>query len=362
MEFRYIPVELLDDHEENTIFRMDDGNLEHLAKAVKSRGILQPLLVRAKPDGRYRVIAGHRRKMAALLAGLKEVPCIVRYDDSEGGEADDEVDLVLANLHMRELKPMERARAHKVLYEHYRRKYSREGGDEEDKDFEGYLREIGLSKKTFYRYYKLNKLIPELQEYVNAGIVNVALGEKLASQPEEKQKLWYVILSENIGKLTVEEVMKLKEEADRGYMAFQVLMSQLKAAERELEERKKKEGEVTELERRIAVLRARIKELGYDLADRQAAMKALEEKMKKGGAALLSLVEKVGKPVAAAKPEIDALLGVSELDRSTAAQLVRWAEVLVEVGNAVLGAARAVLNRSEGKDKAKKSQQLAEVV
>ena len=57
--------------------RMDESMTE-LADSVKERGVLSPVLVRPMPDGSYQMVAGHRRKMAAELAGLPTVPCIVR--------------------------------------------------------------------------------------------------------------------------------------------------------------------------------------------------------------------------------------------------------------------------------------------
>ena len=57
--------------------RMDESMTE-LADSVKDRGVLSPVLVRPMPDGGYQMVSGHRRKMAAELAGLPTVPCIVR--------------------------------------------------------------------------------------------------------------------------------------------------------------------------------------------------------------------------------------------------------------------------------------------
>ena len=89
--------------------RMDESMTE-LADSVKDRGILSPVLVRPMPDGGYQIIAGHRRKMAAELAGLPTVPCIVRE------LTDDEAVIIMvdSNLQREQVLPSEKAFAYKM--------------------------------------------------------------------------------------------------------------------------------------------------------------------------------------------------------------------------------------------------------
>src|SRR5690606_17688792 len=58
--------------------RMDEGSLYELAESIRSQGIMQPILVRPIGSGRYEIIAGERRSRAAKLAGLTEVPVLVK--------------------------------------------------------------------------------------------------------------------------------------------------------------------------------------------------------------------------------------------------------------------------------------------
>ncbi|MBC7325479.1 MAG: ParB/RepB/Spo0J family partition protein, partial [Moorella sp. (in: Bacteria)] len=250
-EYMLIPVDLLDDHEGNVIFNLEEEGIAALAESIAARDVLQPLIVRQKPDGRYRIIAGHRRKYAAIRAGKAEVPCVVRDDAG----ADDLVDLILTNLHARDITPMERARSYRALKEHFQKKLCHSGTtgrQEEDPNafchsgngavlpgdnschsgsnsFESYLchsgtapslgaylEKLGIPRRSFYRYDSLNELIPELQRCVDRGVLSVPLAERLASKPPELQRLLYEALGEDIGKLPLEEVKKLKEETDRG--------------------------------------------------------------------------------------------------------------------------------------------------
>ena len=94
---------------------MDDQALQQLAESIKEKGVLQPLMVRKHPQGKgYELIAGERRMRAAHLAGLKEVPVLVK-DVSDG----DRLELALIeNIQRQDLNPMEEAEAyHKLVLE-----------------------------------------------------------------------------------------------------------------------------------------------------------------------------------------------------------------------------------------------------
>ena len=89
--------------------RMDDGSLAELAASIKSQGIMQPVLVRpidASPSGaRYEIIAGERRFRAAQLAGLDEIPVLVREVDDQNAAAM----ALIENIQREDLNPLEEA-------------------------------------------------------------------------------------------------------------------------------------------------------------------------------------------------------------------------------------------------------------
>ena len=85
--------------------RMDEDSLMHLAESIRSQGVMQPILVRPVEEGKYEIIAGERRWRASQLAGLDEVPVLVR-------EVPDEAALAMAlieNIQREELNPLEQA-------------------------------------------------------------------------------------------------------------------------------------------------------------------------------------------------------------------------------------------------------------
>jgi ParB family chromosome partitioning protein len=95
--------------------RMDEGSLYELAESIKSQGVMQPVLVRAISGGHYEVIAGERRTRAAKLAGLAEVPVLVK-------EVSDEAAAVMAlieNIQREDLNPLEEAQGLKRLIDEF---------------------------------------------------------------------------------------------------------------------------------------------------------------------------------------------------------------------------------------------------
>jgi ParB family chromosome partitioning protein len=104
---REIPVELIAPNPDQPRREFDEEALFALSESIAVRGILQPLVVRPKPDGSYELVAGERRLRAAKLAGLDHVPAVVR----ETGD-DERLELALVeNMAREDLNPLEEARA-----------------------------------------------------------------------------------------------------------------------------------------------------------------------------------------------------------------------------------------------------------
>ncbi|HYD99814.1 MAG TPA: ParB/RepB/Spo0J family partition protein [Alphaproteobacteria bacterium] len=98
--------------------RFDEAAIEELAESIRARGVLQPILVRPKPrnSGRYEIIAGERRWRAAQLAGLVDIPAIVReLSDQEAAEI-----ALIENVQRQDLTPLEEAEGFKRLIDDYR--------------------------------------------------------------------------------------------------------------------------------------------------------------------------------------------------------------------------------------------------
>lgn len=114
-ELRRLPVSDLQPGKYQPRSRMDEESLKHLAESIKSQGIMQPILVRQVSAGKYEIIAGERRWRASKIAGLAEVPALVR-------EVPDEAALSMAlieNIQREELNPIEQAMGIQRLAEEF---------------------------------------------------------------------------------------------------------------------------------------------------------------------------------------------------------------------------------------------------
>lgn len=85
--------------------------LEELAQSIKERGVLEPIIVRPTPGGRYRIVMGERRYRASLIAGLTQIPAVIR----EMSDEDATTDALLENFQREDLNPVERAAAVQAL-------------------------------------------------------------------------------------------------------------------------------------------------------------------------------------------------------------------------------------------------------
>jgi len=112
-ELRHVPLELIDPSPQQPRRSFDEEQLLGLAESIKARGVLQPVLVRPLPGGRYELIAGERRWRAARTAELETIPAIVRHhDDSASLEM-----ALIENMAREDLNPIEEARACAALVE-----------------------------------------------------------------------------------------------------------------------------------------------------------------------------------------------------------------------------------------------------
>jgi ParB family chromosome partitioning protein len=106
-ELRELHVELLAPNPEQPRKRFDQEQLQALADSLAERGVLQPVLVRPRPGGRYEIVAGERRWRAAQLAGLETIPALVQArDDAQTLEV-----ALIENMAREDLNPVEAARA-----------------------------------------------------------------------------------------------------------------------------------------------------------------------------------------------------------------------------------------------------------
>jgi len=152
--------------------------LERLAASIREHGILQPLVVSARADGEYELIAGERRLRAARIAGLTAVPIIVH-----GNASDDRTKLELAlieNIQRQDLNPIECAIAYRRIQEEF-------GLTQED-----IAERVGVARTSVAHALRLLTLPPDMQDAVRSGTVSEGHAKVLVgiADPRE-QRAWF---------------------------------------------------------------------------------------------------------------------------------------------------------------------------
>ena len=148
-----------------------DAAMQEMMESVKQYGVLVPTLVRPKPEGGYEMVAGHRRKKAADLAGLAKIPCIVRQ------LTDDEATIIMvdSNLQREQILPSEKAFAYKMKLDAMKRQGQRTdltSGPVGQKFSRDELADTSPdSSRQIQRYIRLTHLIPEILELVDNSVL-----------------------------------------------------------------------------------------------------------------------------------------------------------------------------------------------
>lgn len=112
---RHMPIELMRASPNNPRKHFADADLEDLAKSIRDKGLLQPIVVRPLTDGEFEIVAGERRWRAAQRAGVHDVPVLIReLNDGEALEI-----ALIENIQRSDLNPLEEARAYGMLLEQF---------------------------------------------------------------------------------------------------------------------------------------------------------------------------------------------------------------------------------------------------
>lgn len=200
---------------------VDDEAMLRTAESVAQYGVLTPLIARPLEDGGYEIISGHRRAHAAELAGLTEVPVLVRQMDDDAAT----VLMVDSNLQRENILPSERAYAYKMKNEALKRQAgrpSKENCGQLDhnlfgrKTVEVLAEESGESIKQIQRYIRLTNLIPELLEMVDQKQISFNPAVELSYLAPEEQETFMAAMDEIQAAPSLSQAQRLKKLAQEG--------------------------------------------------------------------------------------------------------------------------------------------------
>ena len=172
-DLRQLPVSSIRKGRYQPRTRMDEESLKELAASISAQGIIQPLLVRETAGGAYELIAGERRWRAAQLAGLVEVPAVIRRVPDEAALA---VGLI-ENIQRENLSPIEEATGLKRLL------------DEFGLTHQQVAEAVGRSRVAVSNLLRLLKLDPGVREHLDAGHIEAGHARAILGLPREQQGL-----------------------------------------------------------------------------------------------------------------------------------------------------------------------------
>ena len=234
-----IPLSQLHDFPNHPFKVRDDDKMQETVESVKAYGVLVPAIVRQRPDGEYEIVAGHRRKRASELAGLNELPAIVRDLDDDAAT----IIMVDSNLQRENILPSERAQAYKMKLEAIKRQgartdlTSRQLGEKSEKpnwSVSQVAKDAGDSERQVQRYIRLTELQPELQEMVDSGKIAMTPAVELSYlKPEEQSLLLETIESEQAtpSLSQAQRIKKLSQSGDLNEDSILGIMSEQKKPE-----------------------------------------------------------------------------------------------------------------------------------
>ena len=190
-----IPIELIDDFPDHPFKVKMDEDMDQLVESIKERGLITPITLWPKEDGRYEVVSGHRRKKACEIAGLSYVKADVR----EMSRDEAIILMVESNLQRSVILPSEKAFSYKMRLEAMKRlpgrpekNYSPVGNNLFGTTSSSVMAEnVGESKNTIFRYIRLTELIPDLLDLVDEGKIALRPAVELSYLSKNEQELVY---------------------------------------------------------------------------------------------------------------------------------------------------------------------------
>lgn len=176
----------------------ENEEMEDFVENIKENGVIHPVIVKPKEDGTYEMISGHRRKRACELAGIKEIPAIVR----EMSDEDATILMVDSNKQRERILPSEKAFAYKMKLEAMKKQGKR--NDLTSRPMVDKLKsadiigeEVGESGRQIQRYIRLTELIPELLQLVDDEKMKLRPAVEISYLTKSEQEYVFEVMEYN---------------------------------------------------------------------------------------------------------------------------------------------------------------------
>ena len=188
-----IPLTEIDDFPDHPFKVKLDEDMDQLVESIKERGVITPITLRKKEDGRYEIVSGHRRKKACEIAGLETIPAEVK----ELTRDEAIILMVDSNLQRSTILPSEKAFSYKMRLEALKRQGKRNdletsrplGAKSREGRADEQIAENSVdSARQIVRYIRLTELIPELLDIVDEGKIAMRPAVELSYLKKDEQE------------------------------------------------------------------------------------------------------------------------------------------------------------------------------
>ena len=234
-----IPLSEIDDFPDHPYKVKEDEDMDQLVQSIKDNGILTPVTLRRKEDGRYEIVAGHRRKRACELAGIPTLRAEIK--DLTRDEA--VILMVESNYQRSKILPSEKAFAYKMRLEAMKRQGQRldltsvpVGPKLGERSNDALSKETGDSSSQIKRYIRLTNLIPDILEMVDEGRIAFRPAVELSYLSETEQAYLLEEMTYNDATPSLAQAIKMHSFAKDGKLSSEVIesiMSEEKPNQRE---------------------------------------------------------------------------------------------------------------------------------
>ena len=232
-----IPVSEIDDFPDHPFKVKIDEDMDQLVQSIKERGIITPITLRTKEDGRYEIVSGHRRKKACELAGLDTVKAEVR----EMSRDEAIILMVESNLQRSTILPSEKAFSYKMRLEAMKRQGQRTDLTStpvvsKSRSNEELGESAGESREQVRRYIRLTELIPSLLDIVDEGRIALRPAVELSYLSKELQEELVEQISCYLATPSLSQAQKMRrlsENGELGPCGIETILSEEKPNQKE---------------------------------------------------------------------------------------------------------------------------------
>ena len=221
-----IPLAEIDDFPDHPFKVKLDEDMDQLVQSIKDRGIITPITLRQKDDGRYEIVSGHRRKKACELAGLTTVKAEIR--DLTRDEAI--ILMVESNLQRSTILPSEKAFSYKMRLEAMKRQAGRPAKGNSGPVVPNFARdnlgnETGESGRQISRYIRLTYLVTPLLDMVDEGKIAFRPAVELSYLTEDEQTDLVETISYEDATPSLAQAIKMRDFSKNGRLSADVILS-----------------------------------------------------------------------------------------------------------------------------------------